>query len=125
MTHHVSWLGSGDELIKASNSGPQQWLHKPPFCRPSTYLEVDEDRLGSRYTPTSLSLFVQGRVENLPWPSSCHMRDSTDASQPKKFKSAEMVVSKLRNSSQPKCIRSVKSKKKIKKAEKVKVSLSS
>ena len=46
-------------MYKSSdNSGPQQRLHNSPFCSGAPDFEVDEDSLGSTYTPTSICLFV-------------------------------------------------------------------
>ena len=41
-------------LIEASNKG----FIIPTFYGPSADFEVDEDRFGSRYTPTRIRLFV-------------------------------------------------------------------
>jgi hypothetical protein len=51
--------------ISAGGSSAQHWTldHNkgfkiPTFCIPYANFEVDEDHLGSRYTPTSFCLFV-------------------------------------------------------------------
>ena len=49
-------LGSEAESIEADNIGTQQRLRNFHFQQ-STF-EVDEDRLGFRYTQTSICLFV-------------------------------------------------------------------
>ena len=44
---------------------PTEGFIIPTFCSPSEDFEVDEDRLGSRYTPTSIYLFVYNSMTRL------------------------------------------------------------
>ena len=48
----------GLDLLKLPTVNQNKGFIIPTFCRPSADFEVVEDRLGSRYTPTSIRLFV-------------------------------------------------------------------
>ena len=52
----------GLDLLKIPTVRQNKGFIIPTFCRPSADFEVVEDRLGSRYTPTSIRLFVNTQM---------------------------------------------------------------